>query len=93
MPLPLQTALHTGRSIGTDADLAQARQERQEAGQDGEPGPEVEVAEGEGCKWRVIIDFPAYSDTFFGPTERELTQLIQHLVSDQLPGIEGNCSW
>ena len=53
MPLPLQTALHTGRSIGTDADLAQARQERQEAGQDGEPGPEVEVAEGEGCKWRV----------------------------------------
>ena len=89
MPLPLQTALHAGRSVGTDADLDQARQERQEAGQDGEPGPEVEVAEGEGCKWRVVIDFPA----FLGPTERELTQLIQQLVSDQLPGIEGNCSW
>ena len=49
LPLPLQTALHTGRSVGADADLDQARQERQEAGQDGEPGTEVEVAEGEGC--------------------------------------------
>ena len=58
MPLPLQTALHTGRSVGADADLDQARQERQEAGQDGEPGTEVEVAEGEGCKQRIIWNYP-----------------------------------
>ena len=55
LALPLQTALHTGRSVGADANLDQVRQERQKAGQDGEAGPEVEIAEGEGCKRRGIL--------------------------------------
>ena len=49
--LPLEAALHAGGSVGADADLNQGGEERQEAGQDGEPGAEVEVAQGEG--WRV----------------------------------------
>ena len=47
--LPLETALHAGRGVGPDADLGQARQEPQEARKNGEPGPEVQVAEGQGC--------------------------------------------
>ena len=47
--MPLEAALHAGRGVGPDADLGKARQEPQEARQDGEPGPEVQVAEGQGC--------------------------------------------
>ena len=46
--LPLEAALHAGRGVGPDADFGQARQEPQEARQDGEPGSEVQVAEGQG---------------------------------------------